>query len=46
MGDLAALEATMGRGRGRGMSNLPAWMTKGKGAGPGSPENLPVSVFF
>lgn len=30
-GDIAAMEASMGRGRGRGLSNLPAWMTKTKG---------------
>lgn len=32
-GDMAAMEASMGRGRGRSVSNLPAWMTKGAVAG-------------
>lgn len=44
-GDLAALDASMGRGRGRGLSNLPAWMTKGAGAVKGgSPEGLQVCL--
>lgn len=40
-GDMSVIEATMGRGRGRGLSNLPAWMTKAKGpsaAGAAAPS--------
>ena len=45
-GDLAKLQATlpsMGRGRGRGVSNLPAWMTAGDGGGLGGGLRSEVS---
>jgi splicing factor 45 len=39
-GDLGRVQASMGRGRGRGsVSNLPAWMTEGASLGRGNDSN-------
>lgn len=37
------MEASMGRGRGRGLSNLPAWMTKATGAVGAVPAAAPTA---